>query len=244
MVRHLTETVPDPSTFRHNRRRTQSQCRCGRGGPRPDADVQGASPVPVQMWDSIPPANDWPHGRRRARRMCVHAWSCVAAAFNNMRGIRICMLHACESASLRMDKLTEAITRKCGTFLHTHIHTHVRVIHKHVRVHAHPWSVAHTCTRTHMHARTRACTCTLPAHAQDHTLGVLCSQEFFTILSRHRQALQRSSPDAASAPPTAQGAHATAAGVCARALSTGCVACGCTSVRERACLRLRACTCV
>ncbi len=96
MARHLTETVPDPSTFRHSRRRTQSQCRCGRGGPRPDADVEGASPIPVQMWDSIPP------GERLARMdvvvrgacACMHAWSCVAAAFNNMRGIRICM-YAC-----------------------------------------------------------------------------------------------------------------------------------------------------
>jgi hypothetical protein len=30
---------------------TQSQRRCGRGGPSPGADVAGVSPVPVQMWE-------------------------------------------------------------------------------------------------------------------------------------------------------------------------------------------------
>jgi hypothetical protein len=79
MVRHLTETVPDPSTFRHNRRRTQSRCRCGRGGPRPDADVEGASPVPVKMWGFIPPASDWPAWTLSCAahvRACLELCSC------------------------------------------------------------------------------------------------------------------------------------------------------------------------
>ena len=103
----------------------------------------------------------------------------------------------------------------------------------------------HACTHTPLHAHApRGHT---HAHAQDHTLGVLCSQEFFTILSRHRQALQRSSPDAASAPPTAQGAHAAAGRARACVLSSGRVACGCTSsARERgmcALARLHVCEC-
>jgi hypothetical protein len=41
--------------------RAQSRCRCGRGEPSPSADVAGASPVPVQMWQGVSLVRSWCH---------------------------------------------------------------------------------------------------------------------------------------------------------------------------------------